>query len=1557
MKKIYIVFLFSLISLFTNELKATHMMGGDITYTCVSPGVYKIIIKVYRDCRGIPFNSPSITFFCVDGNSSGSQSLNYTRTAINDLTPTCSSGTNPCNPQNTPAQEGIEEHVFEATVDFNSGAFKQMKDAGCCKFKMQVSQCCRNGAITTISPGNFYTDAYMDICNIEKSSNKCNTSPQLSIPPVAYLCCNQPFTFNNGVREVVDGDSLSYELSTPLNGNNSNENYTGNFNSSIPMTPFCPPNPGVVNCRALPNAKPPRGFYFDKETGDIVFTPTKCDEVGIIVIQVNEWRINPEWLTDKKKTKWLLIGFTRRDMQLIVKTCPDNNPPYFTGSNKYGICEGSKICFKIQSKDDPFLPNQTRPDSTYLTWNNGIPGATFTIVDPTAREKQAEFCWQTKIGDARPNPYSFTATAKDDACPKPAQSNKGYNVTVAAKARDTRKYTLLECGKFKFNATPFDTVNYEQKNYRYKYTIRDSTNSGRIFFLTFNKADSFKFQAGGKYIIEHEINNPPFNCPTIYLDTVIIPPVLDVKLKFGRDTFVCAGNSLTIEPVVSYGVPTYQYRWEVPLGTVSSNTTNKVTVTPTSNMRLGLRLTDNNKCVDVDTVTIKVIKNPVVNIGPDRRICTYDFVTLDAQNADSLMYEWSTGDNTREITINVAGRYSVKVLDSIYRCHASDTMQLFVNDTVIALTGGDREICVNDTLKVRGQRRPKGYSRQITWRDLNTGGVMANDSSFNVRITSTATRNYEMYLRVNQGGVTCENKDTFNLVVNPLPTFQFAGLPPRCYQDGAINLTTNVIARARAGFDPTIVVTDLRYFQEHKTPRWVTGGPVGVNTYVYDFPRFITNDQVPKAGLNDIICYDYRDAKGCYNKECRNIRLNPNPVVELKTGTFCQKAGPVDLSKLVVKPFSKVGGIENFKCLEVPNGSGVDKDAIVWLDNSVVPPVFRLEPGLEGENQKTGDYQLEYCFTDVLTGCKACDSIYITIVRLPEIEFSALPKQCVNFPFLSLDSFAKDRNTGKRFVDGVWSTVEFRNSRDMSIPVIASAINNSVKSNKLFDPGHATPLSNGAGQYLLKLYDESSGCPVADSAEITVNGLPLLRINIPDTVCSSSAPFALNNEQPSGSVGTWSGVGVIGRDFNPGVSPKTKQYEDPIRLKFEYTNPLTGCTDSIAENIRIQSQPEVTITTPKPYQQCEGIPFNITATKQWASNTNWSGNGDGSFSVSNALTTIYTHGIQDTAVSGSNGNVMLSISTIKEGVCPTAKDDIQLMIEPYPQFTMPHHFVQCEAATIDFSSRVFKPEGSPNLRYTWYFGNGDTLRKSNLSNPQKVYDTAKRDWYDVTLIVHNQWGSADDQACSTQKDSLDYVRVLPQPKAGFSSDPGFFTTVAFPKFKFKNETQYRWGAENMSYLWSFDLADLDDTSTQINPIKSYPSDTTVYWVNLQAKYTYYAANDITIDEDVVCEDSIGYLRKIGPDVTVFVPTAFSPERTGPKSNNVFRPIVNGEKTYYVMLFNRWGEILWESYDKFAGWDGTYRGEDAQQDVYIWHVKVTGADNVDYHYEGTVSLMR
>ncbi len=1536
MKHLKVILLLFLITGASQTVSACDVINGsDIKFIHISRYKYHVKFILYHQCVCKLGIMPKFTISC----DQYSFTFAPPRTKIRDITPVCSNGQPPCtNGGYSGTRYGIEEHIFEDTIDFEKSPYNAILNGNCCEVKFRVAQ--PWGLVgTTTATTTYGGEAMLNLCT---TGPKGNNTPTLSTIPMSFMCCNQPFTFNNGVFDAIDADSLTFELDEPLSSSFGPVTWNAPLNKDIPLTPYCPPNPGTVNCRALPNAKPPRGFYFDKETGDMVLTPTKCDESGPVAIRVTEYR------RDSASKKMVRIGYVRRDIYVTVVTCSDNNPPYIEGNNKWSVCEGNKLCFRIKGKDDPMLPKQTVPDTVDMTWNGAIKGATFKILDTASREKEAEFCWTPAIGDARNQAYSFAVTAKDDACPRPAYTIKGFNIKVNPKARSKRQYDILDCGKFRFTSHPADTVNYNKKNYLYKFTIRDSTNSGAPIYYGQKRMDSLMFKRGGKYIIEHEITNPPFNCPTIYSDTVIIPPVLAIDLAFGKDTFVCAGNNLTLEPSVKNGYPSYKYRWESPRGTIDPKDTLKsfTLIKPTASTYVVLKLTDSKKCFVSDTILVNYQPNPVVNIGPDQRICTYQFVILDAQNADTMRYYWlPNGDSSRTIVASVAGKYIAKVIDHL-GCHTSDTMQLFVNDTVVALPGPDREICIYDTLKVKGMRRPVGYPKQVVWKDLGTGATISTDSAWKLKIPAMTEKRYEMYLRVTQGGVTCENSDTFKMSVNALPTFQFNNIPPRCYADGAVNLTQNKVAKAFSG-DKSQSETDLRYFHSKK-PSWITGGPVGVNTYKWDFPSFIKNEQLPSTGLRDSICYDYRDYKGCYNKECKTVRLNPNPGVELKSGTFCQRAGSITLDKLVIKPFVKSGGIQSFRCIEVPMGSGVDPDAIISMGPGY-PATTLMDPGMEGENQKTGDYKIEYCFKDALTGCQTCDTTIVTVVRLPEIKFDFMPKQCINFPLLHLDSFVRDRNTGKRFPDGYWETVEVSGSRDMSNPGTNSKITNSVKFQKHFDPQY------GAGQYLVKLTDTSSGCPVTDSTEILVNGLPIIQINVPDTVCSSLAAFDLENVLPSGVVGKWSGPGVSGRQFDPAMSPKTKQYEGKYMMKFEYTNPLTGCTASDSQSLLVQTQPDVKILSPNPYQQCENQLFNLNASKDWVNGVKWTSNGDGTFSDANALIGTYKHGFNDTAVDLSNGKVSLFINSVKEGVCPIASAELKLIIEPYPQFSfMADPEVQCEPAIVNFSSIVTKPANTSNIKYNWWFGNGQSLLNSVNFQPQNIpYDTAKRDWYDVSLKVENIWGLGAGDVCAIQKDSIGYVKILPQPKADFSSDPGYNTTVAFPKFNFKNESIIRWSSPGkLEHLWYFGTGDADDTSTKTHAVFSYPADTNKYRVHLSSIYTYTYKQ-----VDQVCIDTIGKVREIDPDVTVFVPTAFSPERSGPKTNNVFKPIVNGEKTFHVELYNRWGQMLWKTDDKNASWDGTYMGEDVQQDVYTWVIKVTAFDGEIYTYEGTVTLLR
>lgn len=96
---------------------------------------------------------------------------------------------------------------------------------------------------------------------------------------------------------------------------------------------------------------------------------------------------------------------------------------------------------------------------------------------------------------------------------------------------------------------------------------------------------------------------------------------------------------------------------------------------------------------------------------------------------------------------------------------------------------------------------------------------------------------------------------------------------------------------------------------------------------------------------------------------------------------------------------------------------------------------------------------------------------------------------------------------------------------------------------------------------------------------------------------------------------------------------------------------------------------------------------------------------------------------------------------------------------------------------------------------------------------------------------------------------------------------------------------------------------------------------------------------------------------------VWVPSAFSPNEDD--LNSTFKPLprfVNLKKdntyqTYEMTIHNRWGEKLFITNDVYEGWDGTYGNQPCQSESYMYHIRVTGLDDVIYNYKGLVRLVR
>ncbi|MDA9563871.1 PKD domain-containing protein [Flavobacteriales bacterium] len=154
------------------------------------------------------------------------------------------------------------------------------------------------------------------------------------------------------------------------------------------------------------------------------------------------------------------------------------------------------------------------------------------------------------------------------------------------------------------------------------------------------------------------------------------------------------------------------------------------------------------------------------------------------------------------------------------------------------------------------------------------------------------------------------------------------------------------------------------------------------------------------------------------------------------------------------------------------------------------------------------------------------------------------------------------------------------------------------------------------------------------------------------------------------------------------------------------------------------------------------------------------------------------------------------------------------------------------------------------------------------------------------------------------------------------------------------------------YRWDFG----DGNTSTVEFPQHYYTDPGTFTVSLISDNQFGCPDTFVLEEAVFAERAgeIDY------------PNAFTPNPNGsnggvydPKgfSNDVFFPIHDGVIEYHLSIFNRWGELIFESFDVNIGWDGYYRGELCQQDVYVWKVDGTYVNTKTFSRAGDLTLIR
>lgn len=225
------------------------------------------------------------------------------------------------------------------------------------------------------------------------------------------------------------------------------------------------------------------------------------------------------------------------------------------------------------------------------------------------------------------------------------------------------------------------------------------------------------------------------------------------------------------------------------------------------------------------------------------------------------------------------------------------------------------------------------------------------------------------------------------------------------------------------------------------------------------------------------------------------------------------------------------------------------------------------------------------------------------------------------------------------------------------------------------------------------------------------------------------------------------------------------------------------------------------------------------------------------------------------------------------------------------------------------------------ISYDWDFGDGSN---SITENPTHTY--SEPGVYTVTLIANA------DGLCTFNDTTTATITVFDYPTAGYTYGPNpasVFSPVFFTDAS----------SDAVSWLWEFGDG---FTSTEENPYHLYAE-----------TGTYYVCQTVTNADgciDKLCDSVIIYSISI-----LEVPNAFSPNNDG--VNDVFIPLNYGLLNYEFRIYNRWGELIFETSDTTKGWDGYYNGVEQELDVYVYVVSGNGEDGVHYSKQGNFTLVR
>lgn len=289
------------------------------------------------------------------------------------------------------------------------------------------------------------------------------------------------------------------------------------------------------------------------------------------------------------------------------------------------------------------------------------------------------------------------------------------------------------------------------------------------------------------------------------------------------------------------------------------------------------------------------------------------------------------------------------------------------------------------------------------------------------------------------------------------------------------------------------------------------------------------------------------------------------------------------------------------------------------------------------------------------------------------------------------------------------------------------------------------------------------------------------------------------------------------------------------------------------------------------------------------------------------------------------GDFIVTLRVADDNGCSESVSQ-SLSYRPVPALIViaPNTFIGCAPADIFFDNLSFPIDETYTLE--WSFGDGGS---SDAISPTHHY--SEEGIFDVSVSITSPIG------CQTDTLFPQLIAVEPSPNAAFSYSPGLPSNLQ-PEVQFTDQSE---GAD--TWLWMFN--DSHFSSLQ-NPVFTFP-DTGLQTVQL------------IVTHPQGCQDTMLQHIDVIPDIRYFLPNAFTPNSDSVNDEFLGIGTLEGVRNFHFTIWNRWGELIFETTDPSMGWNGQKNnaGTVASNGVYVCRVTFKGPRGKDFLFEGFVTVVR